>query len=279
MKYLKNKKKLYRLKKTNQKANIIIKTQESQIEKLSLNLEKAIKNNNQKLEFISHLSHELKTPLNAILGFASLMQESELPREKQIRYCQNILSASKHLLHLSEYTIDLARAETNNLELNYSEFCPTEIINEIISILEEQIVKKHLKITTNLDNQPIVADKRRFKQLVYNLLGNAIKFNLLGGFIKIDTKIKQNKFYFSIEDTGIGIQQDAQGKIFELFSNIHNKNYTDEDSHGIGLSLCKKIVNLHNGEINFVSLKNNGTKFWFILPTRILCEKNNSTEI
>lgn len=245
----------------------IINKKNLEIKKLQIEIEKQKKINAQKIELISHLSHEFKTPLNAIIGFANLLKENKKP-EKQNRYCENILSASKHLLHISEYTIDMARAETNKTELNYSEFCPHEIIEEILSILEKEITQKHLFIKTNLKKTMITADKRRFKQLIYNLISNAIKYNIFGGSIWINTNFHKETFFFSIKDSGIGIPDEEKHKMFEFFSNIKNKDSDITESHGIGLALCKKIINLHNGELNFHSKINKGTTFWFYIPTK-----------
>ena len=259
-------KKIIKFKKEKIITKNIINKKILEIKKLKHNLEKEKNINQKKIEFVSHLAHEFKTPLNAIIGFINLLEENPTLNEKQKKYCKNILCASKHLLHLSEYSIDMARLETNKLELNYSEFYPHQIIEEILSILEGEITQKHLFIKTKLSKTIIFADKRRFKQLVYNLIGNAIKYNKFGGTIFIKTFKTTKQFYFSIKDTGIGIEEKSQNEIFKFLTNIINPNFSNTDCHGIGLSLCKKIINLHNGEINFISKVNIGSKFWFFIP-------------
>ena len=258
--------------------NIIYK-KNSEIEKIKVELEKQKNINKRKIEFVSHLAHEFKTPLNAIIGFASLLSESSNLDEKQKKYCKNILSASNHLLHLSEYAIDMAWIEVDNLELNYSDFYPHKIVEEVLAILEEKITCKHLLVKTKLSKSLICADKRRFKQLVYNLVGNAIKYNVLGGSICIKTSFDKDVFFFCIKDTGIGISEESQNKVFDIFSNISNSYVCNMECRGIGLSLCKKIVNLHNGEVDFSSQKNVGSEFWFSLPQNIQQVNKNKTSL
>ena len=272
-KVIKLKKEIKELKKHKLITQNIIKKKNIAIEKLNINLESQKIINKQKIELVSHLAHEFKTPLNAIIGFVNLLEESLALNEKQKKYCENILSAANHLLHLSNYAIDMSRMETDKLELSYSEFYPHEIIEEVQSILEAEITKKHLFVKTKLSKTIIEADKRRFKQLIYNLVGNAIKYNKLGGSILIKTFIYKKKFYFCIQDTGIGIQEESKKKIFEFLSNIPNSSLKNAESRGIGLSLCKKIISLHNGEINFCSKPNIGTKFWFFIPLEKISTK------
>lgn len=245
-----------------------LRQKERDIQILIKDLNTAQESNARKLEFIAYLTHEFKTPLSAIMGFSSLMEERELPRKKQIKFCKNILSASKHMLHLMSNTIDMARAEIDKISLDYSEFVPSDAIKEVLGILEEKIAQKHINAITYFAGIPIIADKRRFKQLIFNLVSNAVKFNKIGGTIKIRTSISDNTFKFEITDTGKGISTDKQDKIFEFFSNFHYHKLGDDECTGVGLSLCKKIVMLHNGEINFCSEVQKGSCFWFSIPIK-----------
>lgn len=264
---LKIKKELHKYRYQNSVMKKTLRIKENEIKSLLKDLNAAQVSNTRKLEFITHLSHEFKTPLNAIIGFTSLMEEKELAREKQIKFCQNILSASSHMLHMTEYTIDMARAETDKITLNYSEFVPLEVIKEVLAILEEQVARKHINVITYFDSVAIIADKRRFKQLIFNLVGNAIKFNKHGGTIKISSFV-DNSFRFEISDTGRGIALEEQDKIFEFFSNLNTHRLGCDDCTGVGLSLCKKIVKLHKGEINFSSEPEKGSSFRFSIPVK-----------
>ena len=243
-----------------------LRRKDASLKNILKNLDTQKEHNALRLEFIAHLAHEIKTPLNAIIGFASLMEERELSREKQIKFCKNIISASKHLLNITEATIDTSRAAANKISLLYSEFVPQSVIIEVLSILEEQIVKKHLHLITDFVNSIIMADQRRFKQLIFNLVSNAVKYNKVGGTIKIRTRTDGRFFRFEISDTGCGISLKERENVFEYFSGINKNSMKRLESTGIGLSLCKKIVLLHGGEINFESKVDEGSRFWFSLP-------------
>lgn len=224
--------------------------------------------NKRKLEYISQFSHEFKTPLNAIKGFTTLLLETDLLKEKQINYYKNILKASDHLFQIVNYNIDAARAEDDKINLIYEEFCPSEIIREVVCVLAEKIKEKNIKLDLNMQKALLNADKRRFRQLIYNLIGNAYKYNNFNGTISISTFCKDNNFYFEIKDTGCGIDISKQKEVFEFFSNINTSIYDPSESSGIGLSLCKKIIKLHGGEIDFTSKNNEGSVFWFYLPLK-----------
>jgi signal transduction histidine kinase len=222
--------------------------------------------NQKKFESLAYLAHEFKTPLNAIIGFASLMQHNEHERDRQLKYLENISKASGHLLEIAEYTLDTARTETESQKLYCEKFNPQETLNEVMTILDEKIKGKKIKVQIKAPNICVRADKRRFKQLLYNLASNAVKYNEIGGEIRIKTFCDSKNFCFEIHNTGKIIPADEQHCIFKLFSDIENENTEKEDSSGVGLSLCKKIVELHKGEISFKSGKNSGTTFVFTLP-------------
>lgn len=222
--------------------------------------------NKRKLEFICHLAHDFKTPLNAIKGFATLIIEDSLSNEIQNNFCKNILTASDYLLHLVNYTLEISYNENNHIILNYEKFNPAKIIAEVLCILNEQLKGKNIIVDTQLCHLQIIADKQRFKQLIYNLIGNAYKFNKIGGQINIKTTLKENDFYFEIKDTGCGINLENQHKIFDFFACYDHKIHNIKEHSGIGLSLCKKIIELHGGKIEFESTIELGTTFWFHIP-------------
>jgi len=222
--------------------------------------------NKRKLEFICHLAHDFKTPLSAISGFATLMLDKDLDIETRLEFSQNIIKATEHLFQLLNYSLENARAENDNLPLNLQYFNPSEVIAEVLCVLNEKLKEKKLEIEINLCDFSIKADKRQFKQLIYNLVGNAYKYNKFGGYIKITTKLVDDSFYFEIEDTGCGISFENRDKIFELFYCYKNQELEDSEQTGIGLALCKKIIDLHGGKMDFDSIPNVGSVFWFYLP-------------
>lgn len=259
---------LNKLKAENLELKNSIKSKENELTQNKREIVRLQAQNKRKLEYISQFSHEFKTPLNAIKGFTTLLLETDLLKEKQISYYQNILKASDHLFQIVNYNIDAARAETNKINLIYEEFCPSDIIREVICVLAEKIKEKNIKLDLNMQKALLNADKRRFRQLIYNLIGNAYKYNNFNGTISINTSCKDNNFYFEIKDTGCGIDISKQKEVFEFFSNINTYIYDSSESSGIGLSLCKKIIKLHGGEIDFTSKNNEGSVFWFYLPLK-----------
>lgn len=244
----------------------IILKKENKLKILSLKISKEKKNSKYKMDCISYFTQVSKIYLNEIINLINLLIEHELSRKKELSYCQKILSIAKYLLYLNEYSLDLACGTTDEIELDYCDFFPDVIIKEVLVKFEKQIVEKHIFVRTNLSELLITADKRRFTQVVYNLVDNAIKYNSIGGTIKINTKCSNGKFFFCISDTGKGIAEDFQNQIFKFSPNCKIQNIYKEHNQMLGLALCKKIVDFHRGEINFASSLNEGSAFGFSIP-------------
>lgn len=234
------------------------------LENISL-YQESEKQNKRKIEFLAGISHEFKTPLNAIIGFTEIVN-SKNKDTKISNYLNNILKSSKHLLSLIEDVIDISKSEYNSLKLSYSCFSPKDEILQIISTLEEMIKEKNISLSYTMSDIKISADIKRFRQLIFNLLSNAIKFNQQNGKIIIFTYIKDNKFFFEITDTGDGISKKNHNKIFNFFSQVNRSMLKRELGSGIGLAMCKLIIEAHKGDINFRSKIKRGSTFWFSLP-------------
>lgn len=236
------------------------------LENISLYIESE-KANKRKIEFLAGISHEFKTPLNSIIGFSEILKSSIIRREN-LKYIENISLSSKHLLTLIEDVLDVSKSQYNRLDLNYSKFRPKDEIVNIISILEEMLKEKNLALNYTLADVELSADIKRFRQLIYNLITNAIKFNKPNGKIDIFTYVKEEKFFFEIIDTGDGINKRNQEKIFDFFSQVNRHQLKRQLGSGVGLALCKMIVKTHKGEINFKSKIHKGSCFWFNLPLK-----------
>lgn len=236
------------------------------LENISLYIESE-KANKRKIEFLAGISHEFKTPLNSIIGFSEILKINP-DQDKNIRYIENISQSSKHLLTLIEDVLDVSKSQYNRLELNYTRFRPKDEIIKIIYTLEEMLKEKNLSMNYTLADMDLWADKKRFKQLIYNLITNAIKFNKPNGEIVILTYIKEDKFFFEITDTGDGINKRNQEKIFDFFSQVNRSQLKRQLGSGVGLALCKMIVKTHGGDINFKSKLHKGSSFWFSLPLK-----------
>lgn len=221
--------------------------------------------NKRKIEFLAGISHEFKTPLNSIIGFAEIL-ESQNNNPKNAKHVKNILQSANHLLTLIKDILDVSKSQYKVLELNYSIFSAKDEITKVIFTLEEMLKEKNINLNYTLIEVRIPADVKRFRQLIYNLLSNAIKFNKKNGKINILTYINEDKFFFEITDTGDGISKRNYDKIFNFFSQVNRSQLKRQLGSGVGLAMCKMITDAHNGEINFKSQIKKGSSFWFSLP-------------
>ncbi|MDD3435615.1 MAG: GAF domain-containing sensor histidine kinase [Candidatus Gastranaerophilales bacterium] len=234
------------------------------LENISL-YQESEKQNKRKIEFLAGISHEFKTPLNSIIGFTELLREKDESPDNQ-KYINNILKSARHLLTLIEDILDVSKSQYNKLELNYSTFTPKDEIVQVVLALEEMFKEKNIDLNYTLTDIKISADIKRFRQLIFNLMSNAVKFNKQNGKIDIFTYIKDNKFFFEITDTGDGISKRNYDKIFDFFSQVNRSQLKRQLGSGVGLALCKMITDAHKGEINFKSQIKKGSTFWFSLP-------------
>jgi len=231
-----------------------------------------------KSEFLASMSHEFRTPLNAIIGFSEMLLNEDFGKlnEKQQKFANNVVLSGKHLLRLVNDILDLSKVESGNLELNYEEFEVNFVIDETVSILKGMAIKKNIFIETKLrENIIINADIGRFKQIMYNLLSNAIKFTEDNGKIFINSKLINDDLKIEIIDTGIGISPENRDKVFQEFRQIDSSYARKQDGTGLGLTLTRKLVEKHSGSIDFDSEEGKGSKFWFILPEAKLLEQVN----
>lgn len=234
------------------------------LENISL-YQESEKSNKRKIEFLAGISHEFKTPLNSVIGFAEILK-TKVKDAECFKYINNISQSSTHLLTLIEDVLDVSKTQYNNLELKYTTFAPKEIILQIVLTLETMMKEKNIDLDYTLADVNISADVKRFRQLIYNLVSNAVKFNKQGGKINIFTYIKDNKFFFEITDTGDGISTRDYEKIFDFFSQVNRSQLKRQLGSGVGLAICKMITDAHNGEIDFKSQIKKGSSFWFSLP-------------
>ncbi len=226
-----------------------------------------------KTAFIATVSHELRTPLNAIIGFSELMKEmvtGEL-NAKQQHYIENILASSRHLLDLINDVLDLSKAEVGRIELEKENISVPETINEVLTLVKEKATRQNVIIKKELDSslEFIEADKLRVKQVLFNLLDNAVKFSKReGGTITVTVR-KENGFAkFLVSDTGIGIKGDDMGKLFMEFEQLDTGVARKYGGTGLGLAISKKLVELHGGKIWAESKYGEGSTFAFTLPLK-----------
>ncbi len=244
---------------------IICECLSSKLEIICMN-EENVKKEKYRVEFLAGISHEFKTPLNSIIGFSDMLK-LDCKDKTKFRYIDNISKSSRFLLSLIQDVLDLSRAQSKPLELSCHKFRPKFVVEDILLGFEEIKKDKNIEISFTLTDVEIYADLRRFKQLVYNLVSNAIKFNRQNGKVIIVNYLDENgKYVFEVKDTGDGISKKDCKKIFTFFTQVNSNQLKREQGSGVGLALCKKIVEAHGGNINFKSRLNSGSSFWFTLP-------------
>ena len=224
--------------------------------------------NRTKSEFLATMSHELRTPLNSIIGFSDLLLEGNSQNEKQTRYLQNISRSGKHLLAIINDILDLSKIESGKIQL-HREILPVKpLLEDMLANMQALAAKKEIVLKTSFDFDLgyIQADKGKIKQVLYNLIGNAIKFTDHGGFVTIGAKMKEDMIHISIKDTGIGISKKDQEKLFKPFTQIDSSISRKYEGTGLGLALAKELVVLHGGQIWVESEPGKGSTFTFTIP-------------
>jgi len=238
--------------------------------------------NKAKSEFLSSMSHELRTPMNAILGFAQLLNfNPDKPLTTEQKNCvDQILNGGQHLLALINDILDLAKIEAGKVDLFIEEVDPNIIVEECLSMVTGIAAERGIKISIPEKSHkiPMVkADEIRFKQILLNLMSNAIKYNNENGHVSIAYElIADSTLRISITDTGKGILSNKQSELFQPFSRLGAEN-SEIEGTGIGLVVCKNLVELMNGAIGVNSETGKGSTFWFELPLAI--PKTVDTEI
>ena len=237
-----------------------------QLERQSAALEVASRH---KSEFLASMSHELRTPLNAIIGFSEVLLErmfGEL-NERQDDYLRDIWSSGKHLLELLNDILDLSKIEAGQMVLNRSEFAARESLEYCLSLVRERALKQRILLSLEVDPQVGVldADRLRFRQVVLNLLSNAVKFTPDGGRVDVRASIRDQDLVVEVSDTGPGVAAEDRQRIFDSFQQGARLPGQTEGT-GLGLTLSKRILELHRGRIWVESEAGKGSTFGFALP-------------
>lgn len=225
-----------------------------------------------KEDFIQNFSHEFKTPIASIKGFADLLLEENLTQEEKIKYLKIISTESQRLTHLSENALLFSKINSEAIVSNKTIFNVGEQVKECVALLDGSITRKDLQIYAEIENCNIYSSQELLQEVWLNLLNNAIKFSNQQGKIEISVKQIDNSVIVSIKDYGIGMTNDEQNKIF-------NQYYQADSSHnklgfGLGLPIAKRIVNLFNGDIFVESEKHKGSTFTVKLPLGFMINFN-----
>lgn len=237
-----------------------------------------------KSAFLAAMSHELRTPLGAVIGFAELLEENvagEL-NDRQTRYVENILSSGRHLLELINDVLDLSKVEAGKMDLQLEKVDPLAVLESSIHIVEGAARRKDIRveIETPARLPEMLLDEGRLKQILYNLLSNAVKFTEPGGRVTLgasmvdrdggapegDDPDEASHLEIQVRDTGIGIAQDDLDRIFSEFEQVDSSLARTEQGTGLGLTLVRRLVALHGGEVLVDSSPGEGSTFTVRLP-------------
>lgn len=233
-----------------------------------------------KSDFLANMSHELRTPLNAIIGFAEILRDELVGSiNADQKECVNDIHISgQHLLEMINDILDLSKIEAGKMVLQLETFSIVEAVEEVNAIITALAVKKNLDLTLDYDrNCPIEADRVKFKQIFYNLLSNAVKFTPEGGKVATQLKVTETELCAEVIDTGIGISETDQAKLFAPFTQIDTSKSRRYGGTGLGLALTHRLIVLHGGEISVKSEEGKGSNFTLRIPLQQLQNGTDAT--
>jgi signal transduction histidine kinase len=253
-----------------QVATADIAQQNEMLRRQAIDLEQA---SELKSQFLRNMSHEFRTPLNAILGYTSmLLQGVSGPVEQPVKRQLNRIEANgRHLLTIINEILDISRIEAGRMPLQLSTITLADLIAEVRAELEPIIMRSKLSLTTSLDKdvRPIRSDRQKLKQIILNLLGNALKFTHQGGVaISARRMPAERAVAISVSDTGIGIAPADQETIFEDFRQLDNSPTRPYGGTGLGLSICRRLAQMLNGRLTVQSQLGKGSTFTLTLPVQ-----------
>ncbi|MDE6760703.1 MAG: response regulator [Lachnospiraceae bacterium] len=257
------------------------KKMEERLEKQKIDLEDALKAaqhaNKAKTTFLNNMSHDIRTPMNAIIGFTSLAA-AHIDNTEQVKdYLSKITTSSNHLLSLINDVLDMSRIESGKVKIEEKEASLPEIMHDLKTIVQADIASKQLEFyidTVDVVNENVLCDKLRLNQILLNLLSNAMKFTKPGGMVSVRILQKGNApegwaaYEFQVKDTGIGMSREFQEQVFEPFERERTSTVSGIQGTGLGMAITKNIVDMMGGTISVASEEGKGTTFTVALQLR-----------
>jgi signal transduction histidine kinase/CheY-like chemotaxis protein len=243
-------------------------TANQQLELRNREVERA---NRLKSEFLASMSHELRTPLNAIIGFSELLTEqtTAIFSDKQKRFLGHIQHGAKHLLELINDILDLSKIEAGRLELRHENFTMAVAVAEVLSSVRPMATGKKIELESVIPIDVFLnADRVRFKEILYNLFSNAMKFTPEGGKVWIEATVSQGYVETVVGDTGVGIPREEHASVFESFHQVGATTKGVREGTGLGLAITRRLVEQHGGKIWLESEPGQGSRFHFTLPVQ-----------
>lgn len=230
--------------------------------------------NRAKTEFLATISHEIRTPLNGILPILEILRDTKLDDE-QARYVSTAFSSSQHLLRIIDDILDFAKADSGKLQLENIEVDLRELTDSVVELMRRSAVNKGLKLSVNIEGRiPRVlrGDPSRLRQILTNLISNAIKFTEKGevslSVSRRRASRKEVELLFQVTDTGVGMSRESARKLFQSFTQADASTTRKHGGTGLGLAICKRLVELMGGKIGVRAQLGQGSTFWFVLPMR-----------
>lgn len=219
-------------------------------------------------EFTSNVSHELKTPLTSISGFAEVLSAGLFKSDADVVHFGSLIrKEAKRLLAMIEEIMHLTRIEENREKVHREPVCLPEIIRDIVEFMEPMLVEKKVTVHCTLEQATVLGDKGLLREMAMNLIDNAVKYNLPGGHVYVSVRKRGDHVDFAVKDTGIGIPEDKQKRVFERFYRADTSRSRKISGSGLGLSIVKHIAEYHNGTITLRSKENHGTEIIIHLPS------------
>ena len=222
-----------------------------------------------KSDFLASMSHELRTPLNAVIGFSEVLLERMFGdlNDRQADYVQDILDAGRHLLDLLNDVLDLSKVEAGRMEIHATTFSTADAVHGVLSLLRERAHACGVELVVDLSSAPARthADELRLKQVLLNLVGNALKFTPAGGTVTVAATTQGSDLVLTVTDTGVGIAEDDRERIFDSFQQ-GSRPASHVEGTGLGLTLTRRIVELHGGRMWLRSQVGVGSTFGVVLP-------------
>ncbi len=248
----------------------VLKQEEAQRELLTLAVQQAENANHAKSDFLSNMSHDIRTPMNAILGMTTIALMNINDKSKVEDSLNKIMVSGKHLLGLINSVLDMSKIENSKINLSEDEFSISDAIDSLTTLFRNQIVAKHLSLkvsTESIEHEYVIGDDQRLQQILINIMGNAVKFTNDGGKIFLTIREKPSNvldmgcYEFTFEDTGIGMDKDFIKKVFEPFSRAKDSRTTSIEGTGLGMSIAIRIAKMMGGDIQVESELGKGSKF------------------
>jgi CheY-like chemotaxis protein len=239
--------------------------------------------------FLANMSHEIRTPLGAILGFTALLNEGDLSAADRANYTEIVARNGEQLTQLINDILDLSKVEAGHLEMEQIEFSLTNLVSDLTSLMKFRAQEKGLTFTVvskSVVPDVIISDPTRLRQILFNIIGNAIKFTERGGVnvtIEADDSTPR-KISFAVEDTGAGIKPESQNRLFEWFTQADASTTRKFGGTGLGLAISRKFARALGGNVELVSSNESGTKFNIsiacsVQPSKMASERNYAAQM